>query len=223
MLKFYKKALKIIWQKKKSFDDWTTQEVRIAFDIEQVPASSFLKDWLAAVHQPNAQQAQFMETKRALLEQFYRNWNENELKFQFIAQIVELVDLHGKTYNIFSQRNLSATVNGILLQGRPEVMIATGQEDPLCPYFFIHEYKPSKRADEPLGQVLAAMLAAQAHNADEKAVLGCFVIGALWQFLVLQGNTYSLSSTYDATQTPDLHAIYSAFYQAKLIIEKNVA
>jgi hypothetical protein len=191
------------------------------FDIEQVPATPFLKDWLAAVHTPNVHQIQFMEAKRALLERFYRNWNEDELKFQFIAQIVELVNLHGSNYNIFSQRNLSAVVKGIVLQGRPEVMIATGQEDPLRPYFFIHEYKPSKRADEPLGQVLAAMVAAQAHNADEMPVLGCFVIGALWQFLVLHGNTYTLSSTYDATQTNDLHAIYSAFCQAKLIIEKN--
>jgi hypothetical protein len=146
---------------------------------------------------------------------------KDELKFQFIAQIVELVDLHGKNFNIFSQRNLSAVVNGITLQGRPEVMVATGQEDPLRPYFFIHEYNPSKRADEPLGQVLAAMVAAQAHNADEMPVLGCFVIGALWQFVVLHGSSYTLSSTYDATQTNDLHAIYSAFYQAKLIIEKN--
>lgn len=207
--------------KRKSFDDWTTQEVRLTFDIEQIPATDFLKNWLSAVHSPNTHQIQFMEAKRALLERFYRNWNEDELKFQFIAQIVELVDLHGKNYNIFSQRNLSAVVNGIPLQGRPEVMIATGQEDPLRPYFFIHEYKPSKRADEPLGQVLAAMVAAQAHNADEKPVLGCFVIGALWQFLVLQHNTYTLSSTYDATQTNDLHAIYSAFYEAKLYIEKN--
>jgi hypothetical protein len=207
--------------KRKSFDDWTTQEVRLTFNIEQVPATDFFKNWLSAVHPPNAHQIQFMEAKRALLERFYRNWNEDELKFQFIAQIVELVDLHGKNYNIFSQRNLSAVVNGIALQGRPEVMIATGQEDPLRPYFFIHEYKPSKRADEPLGQVLAAMVAAQAHNADEKPVLGCFVIGALWQFVVLHGNTYMISSTYDATQTNDLHAIYAAIYEAKLYIEKN--
>ena len=207
--------------KRKSFDDWTTQEVRLTFNIEQVPATPFLKTWLSAVHTPNAHQIQFMEAKRALLERFFRNWNEDELKFQFIAQIVELVDLHGKNYNIFSQRNLSAVVNGIALQGRPEVMVATGQEDPLRPYFFIHEYKPSKRADEPLGQVLAAMVAAQAQNADEKPILGCFVIGALWQFLILHGDTYTLSSTYDATQTNDLHAIYSAFYEAKLYIEKS--
>ena len=208
--------------KRKSFDDWTTQEVRLTFNIEQVPATPFLKNWLAAVHAPNAHQVQFMEAKRALLERFYRNWNEDELKFQFIAQIVELVDLHGKNYNIFSQRNLSAVVNGTTLQGRPEVMIATGQEDPLRPYFFIHEYKPSKRADEPLGQLLAAMVAAQALNADEKPVLGCFVLGALWQFVVLEAKTYTLSQTYDATQTDDLHAIYAAFYQAKLHIEQTI-
>jgi hypothetical protein len=207
-------------KRRKLFDDWTTQEIRLTFNIEQVPATPFLKEWLAAVHPPNAHQTQFIEAKRALLERFYRNWNEDELKFQFIAQIVELVDLHGKNFNIFSQRNLSAVVNGITLQGRPEVMVATGQEDPLSPYFFIHEYKPSKRADEPLGQVLAAMVAAQAHNADDMPVLGCFVIGALWQFVVLESKTYTLSSTYDATQTNDLHAIYSAFYEAKLHIEK---
>jgi hypothetical protein len=208
-------------KRKKSFDDWTTQEVRLAFNVAQMPATPFLKNWLSATHPPNAHQLQFMEAKRALLERFYRNWNEDELKFQFIAQIVELVDLHGQNFNIFSQRKLSAIVNGITLEGRPEVMIATGQEDPLRPYFFIHEYKPSKRADEPLGQLLAAMIAAQSHNADDMPVLGCFVIGALWQFVVLEANTYTLSSTYDATQTSELHAIYSAFYEAKLIIEKN--
>ena len=39
--------------------------------------------------------------------------------------------------------------------------------------------------------------------------------------ILADGNTYTLSSTYDATQTSDLHAIYSAFYEAKLHIEKN--
>jgi hypothetical protein len=63
-------------KRNKSFDDWTTQEVRLTFNIEQVPATPFLKEWLAAVHPPNAHQIQFMEAKRALLERFYRNWNE---------------------------------------------------------------------------------------------------------------------------------------------------
>jgi hypothetical protein len=100
-------------------------------------------------------------------------------------------------------------------------MIATGQEDPLRPYFFIHEYKPSKHADEPLGQVLSAMVAAQALNNDEQPLFGCIVIGNTWQFLVLEDKTYSLGQTYDATQKHELLGIYSALGQAKVYIEER--
>ena len=207
--------------KRKSFDDWTTQEVRDTFNIKKVPPTPLLQEWLAAIHLPDASSIKFMESKRALLEQFYRTWNEDELKFRFIAQIVELTSLIGTTYNTFTQRPLSTVVNGVLLQGRPELMVATGQEDPKKPYFFIHEYKPSKRADEPLGQVLSAMIAAQALNNDELPLLGCFVIGAIWQFVVLENNTYTLSGIYDATNTTDLHLIYAALCQAKVYIQER--
>ncbi len=205
--------------KRKSFDDWTTQEVRITFELELTDSSVLLEKWLSVPFIPNATATEIMEERRLALNRFYRYWNEDELKFQFIAQIVMLAKLRGKNYNTFSQRNLSAVVNGITLQGRPEVMIATGQEDPLRPYFFIHEYKPSKRADEPLGQVLSAMVAAQALNNDGLPLLGCIVIGNTWQFLVLEDKTYTLSNTYDATQKDDLLGIYSALCQAKVYIE----
>jgi hypothetical protein len=204
---------------RRSFDDWTTQEVRMTFNIKQTFASHLLTEWLAAVHPPNLIQAEFLEEKRALLERFYRYWNEDELKFQFIAHIVEMARLRGENFGTFSQRKLSAVVNDILLYGRPEVMIATGQEDPLKPYFFIHEYKPSKRADEPLGQVLSAMVAAQFLNGDERALLGCFVLGHTWQFVVLENKTYTVSRNYDATQFDDISAIYSALCQAKVYIK----
>ena len=207
--------------RRKSFDDWTTQEVRMTFNLEQVPPTALLREWLGTVHQPTDQQAQTMEAKRALLERFYRNWNEDELKFQFIAQIVDLADMHGKNYNLFSQRKLQAVVNDIPLHGKPEVMVATGQEDPIHPFFFIHEYKPSKRADEPLGQVLSAMVAAQALNADQQPVFGCFVLGHTWQFLILEDKKYAVSRTYDATQTDDLTAIYAVLCQAKVYIEER--
>jgi hypothetical protein len=62
----------------------------------------------------------------------------------------------------------------------------------------------------------------EAHNADELPVLGCFVIGALWQFVVLEHKTYSVSHTYDANQTDDLLGIYSALCQAKVYIEAKI-
>ncbi len=204
---------------RKSFDDWTAEDIRDTFNIKQTLPTSYLKEWLAAEHAPNAQQITFLESKRALLERFYRTWNEDELKFRFISQVVELTELIGKGYNTFTQRPLSAVVNTIRLQGRPELMVASGEDTPKKPYFFIHEYKPSRKSEDPLGQLLAAMLAAQTHNADDFPVLGCFVIGALWQFVVLEQNAYSLSNTYDANKMDDLLAIYSALRQAKMYIE----
>jgi hypothetical protein len=208
--------------KRKSFDDWTAQSMRDTFQLQQVAATPLLQEWLLAVHTPNVQERAFLESKRALLEQFYRTWNEDELKFRFIAQIVELTSLIGVGYNTFTQRVLSATVNGVLLHGRPELMVASGREEPKKPYFFIHEYKPSRKSEDPLGQLLAAMLAAQTHNADGEPLFGCFVIGAIWQFLILDGPNYTLSRPYDATQINDLLNIYSALSQSKVYVEARL-
>ncbi len=208
--------------KSNSFDDWTAQDIRYTFGIKETKESTFLTEWLSARTTPDAMAITFLEGKRKLLSRFFRNWNEGELKFRFIAQVVELASLIGENYNTFNKRKLTAVVNGITLQGRPELMIATGQEDPKKPYFFIHEYKPSKRADEPLGQVLSAMVAAQSLNADELPVMGCVVIGNIWQFLVLENNKYAISRTYDATEETHLHRIYSALCQAKVYIDARV-
>jgi hypothetical protein len=43
------------------------------------------------------------------------------------------------------------------------------------------------------------MVAAQVQNADEKPILGCYVSGRNWFFVILDGKKYSVSSAYDAT------------------------
>lgn len=208
--------------KRKLFDDWTAEEVRDTFHIKPVKSHPFMTEWLTAIHTPDVQKTAFLESKRALLERFYRTWNEDELKFRFISQVVELTELIGQGYNTFTQRPLSAVVDNIRLHGRPELMVASGEDNPKKPYFFIHEYKPSRKSEDPLGQLLAAMLAAQTHNADELPLMGCFVIGALWQFVVLDAKIYLVSRTYDANHTDDLLGIYSALCQAKVYIEDRV-
>ena len=208
--------------KRKSFDDWTAQDIRYTFGIKERNKSSLLDDWLSKSFVPNAVAVTVMEERREELNRHFRSWNEDELKFQFIAQIVVLAKLHGEDFSTFSQRNLSAVYKDVLLQGRPEVMIATGKDDPVHPYFFIHEYKPTKQTGDPLGQVLAAMLAAYMLNGDEKPIFGCFVIGNTWQFVVLENETYTISRSYDANQADDLQDIYSALCQAKVYIEERV-
>jgi hypothetical protein len=216
---FQKINKKTMAAKRKSFDDWTTQEIRDTFNIKVLPNLPLLEDWLSKSFTPDTVATIILEERRLLLNRFFRSWNEDELKFQFIAHITELARLRSDTFNTFSQRMLSALVDNHILYGRPELMVASGQEDPKKPYFFIHEYKPSKRADEPLGQVLAAMVAAQAINKDGQPLFGCIVIGNIWQFLILDKKTYSISRTYDANQVKDLNHIYSALCQSKVYIE----
>ncbi len=207
--------------KRKLFDDWTAQDIRYTFGIKDLDNSPLLEEWLSKNFKPDIIASTILEECRQLLQDFFRSWNEDELKFQFIARVVALAHLRGEDYNTFSQRKLAVTVHGVLLQGKPEVMIAKGQEDPVRPYFFIHEYKPTKQTGDPLGQVLSAMVAAQALNADELPVFGCFVIGHTWQFLVLEGNAYCVSRTFDAIRADDLNSIYSALCQAKVYVEER--
>lgn len=203
----------------KSFDDWTAQDIRYTFGIKEQNTSPLLEEWLSKSFTPNMVATTIMDERRAELNRHFRSWNEDELKFQFISQIVMLAQLRGDDYSTFSQRILSAVFNDVVLQGKPEVMVAKGKDDPVVPYFFIHEYKPTRQKGDPLGQVLAAMMAAQTLNADGKPIFGCFVIGAVWQFLILEGNNYTISQTYNANQANDLNAIYSALCQVKVYIE----
>jgi hypothetical protein len=48
------------------------------------------------------------------------------------------------------------------------------------------------------------------------------VIGAIWQFLILDGQNYTLSRPYDAVQTSDLLNIYSALCQSKVYVEARL-
>ena len=58
--------------KRKSFDDWTTQEVRDTFDIKEVETLPLLDEWLSFSTIPNAVEAQIINEKRLLLHPYWR-------------------------------------------------------------------------------------------------------------------------------------------------------
>ena len=90
--------------------------------------------------------------------------------------------------------------------GRVEWMVCTGKQRPRKPFFFLQEYKPEKVANnDPLGQLLIAMVDAQFRNSSPDLPLyGCYNIGRMWFFVFLEGKEYGVSRAYDATQEDDL-------------------
>ncbi|MCK5925067.1 MAG: hypothetical protein KAG10_04165, partial [Methylococcales bacterium] len=83
------------------------------------------------------------------------------------------------------------------LSGIVDGMIATGFRDPDRPLFCMHEYKRSiGNQSAPDAQALAAMLVAREINNNDKPIYGLYVVGLIWNFMVLNGNDYYISKDY---------------------------
>ena len=135
---------------------------------------------------------------------------EDELKMYFISPLLRIVNFkEDRVYRAFFQRNLKATVQGISLFGIVDMFVATGYQKPLNSYFFIHQYKQERKRDnDPLGQLVAEMLAAQEINNDSLPLYGCYVVGRQWYFVILQGTEYMESKPYDAGDKDEIQLIF---------------
>ncbi|MCI5144338.1 MAG: hypothetical protein D3923_02145 [Candidatus Electrothrix sp. AR3] len=65
------------------------------------------------------------------------------------------------------------------------------------------------------------MVAAQKLNNDDQPVYGCYVMGRLWFFVLLDGQDYAASLAYDATKD-DLNEIFSLLKKTKGIIAELI-
>ncbi len=147
------------------------------------------------------------------------DWNEVELENKFISPLIVLSHIDNRNFSYFLERDLTAKVDQITLSGIVDGMIASGFRSPKKPFFCLHEYKrESDPNGDPKGQVLAAMLAAQALNADGKPILGCYVQGMNWRFIVLDGSNYTFSHKLVA-DTDDIFDIFRVFKALRYEIE----
>ncbi len=208
----------------KSFEGWLFDEVEIAFSINLVKKHKCLTDWISTKKDITEFEKKSIDN---LLEQISNNvntWNEDELKMFFIGPLISLVNYNTEKYKSFTQRSLTLKTNEGETSGLVDFMIATGKSKPKEPFFFLHEYKqvhPSKKND-PLGQLLIAMVAALEKNAHTHPVYGVVVEGRFWYFVVLQEKEYAVSRGFDATEN-DTYQIYAILCKVKDYIEEILA
>ena len=215
----------------KSFEKWKTEEVRMTFGIQQVEEThKMMTNWLLFTSSENTKYTERIEELRIRLKRFANFWSEEDIKVFFIIPIIDIVNFYvfGK-YRAFTEAFIMAKVmdkNGTLqnLRGRVEFVVATGEQAPQTPFFFLNEYKPQiKAVSDPQGQLLSAMLAAQAkNNGLNLPIYGLYTIGQLWFFVILEGKEYSVSPAFDATKKDDLQQIISMLSFVKKHIEANI-
>ncbi len=210
----------------KPFKFWKTQEVEDVFGISPTENKTRLNNWLSAKRKiTEEEKKRLLELQKHLLSKV-EFWNEAAIKFFFIGPMVSLLQYDNIRYNAFLEQNLSVAVNEkITISGNVDFMLATGKQIPKVPFFALHEYKPEPTAsNDPQGQLLVAMLAAQKRNKAKGIdipLYGVYVIGRLWFFLVLEGKHYCKSLAYDATQE-DLMDIYCILKKVKDYVDEEL-
>jgi hypothetical protein len=211
---------------RKSFKYWKTQEVEEVFGIEPDEQNIRLNNWLSATCDVSeVEQAQLDFLKQRLINKV-AYWNEAAIKFYFIGPLMNLVDYDTDKYNSFLEHTLSIAINDdITVSGNLDFLVATGKQIPRIPLFALHEYKPEPNTSiDPMGQLLIAMVAAQNTNKVKGynyPLYGTYVVGRFWFFVLLEGNKYSKSLAFDATQQ-DLNSIFCILKKVNNYIQEEL-
>jgi len=198
----------LICMNEKSFDECSVAYVSKAFSLKRLLKSSDLDSWLQESAELTAYEKENLGALQELLQFNILGWNEQELALHFIGPVFSLAKFSTEQFNLFAERYIEVLVDDIKLSGKPDGLIATGYFEPEKPFFCFQEYKKEiDNSGDPLGQVLAAMLAGQQLNQETKLIYGCYVVGRNWHFVTLNGREYSISQAFEAT-TPELFDIF---------------
>ena len=206
---------------------WSEALLRLKFGLQSVNNNStLLTEWLDV-------QNDLLDSEKAILEELRLElidnvafWNEEELKVYFLGLMIRMANYHhSNVYRGFLDREISTIVEGISLTTKADFMISKGLGDVYsAPYFCFHEYKRKKNnADDPVAQVLVAMLIAQEENKNDKPIYGCYVMGAAWYFMIMQGKKYAqMTVPLTATDENDIQKILLILRKFKVILENQL-
>lgn len=207
---------------RKKFSRWTADDIERTFSLQAKEELLSLQSWLTISEPISDDTREKLTELQRQLRRHVADWNEEELKIKFIGPLITLSQLDGENYNTFFERDLSAEIGGIMVSGTVDLLLAEGRRAPHKTYFSLHEYKKERHsANDPLGQVLIALLAAQTINNDGQTLYGCYVVGRNWFFITLDGKDYAESLAYDATQD-DIFDIYRIIKSLKTVVEERL-
>jgi hypothetical protein len=182
------------------------------FNLERTyEMSDLLQNWFDADFKLTQNEE---ETLKKVCHKLLENadfWNEEELKMHFISILVFLAD-YTKPLRVFFDREISAKINDTLLKTEADMLVSKGFGNVIeIPYFFLHEFKREKKySGDPIGQMLAGMLIAQAKNDNQKQpVYGSYVQGRFWFFSILTDQNYVVSQPLNAANYNESYKIVS--------------
>jgi hypothetical protein len=177
------------------FEQWDVDGIEQDLGLRFVPEHPTLLEWLGTAPAISEQDRETLITLQKILLYNVDAWNEEELKMKFISHILWIAQLDQTRYKGFLERPLRARLGNVNVGGKVD--------------------------NDPLGQLLVAMLAARELNAITEPMYGCYVVGRDWFFAVIDGDAYSVSDVYAATRGDDIFLIVGFFQAMKRRIDAH--
>jgi hypothetical protein len=203
-----------------NFRDWNLDRIDEAFGTEQVNSLPALDALLGFAYEADDYERKYLLQMQGVYALGGDEWNEVELENKFISPVITFAGIDNRRFAYFLERELRATIGDYDLSGKVDGMIATGFRSPKKPYFCLAEYKRGTDPNgDPKGQALIAMLVAQHLNADQRPLIGCYVIGKYWQFVALSGRHYAISNSF-VCDDKDIFDIYRVLKSLRYHIEQ---
>lgn len=197
--------------------------------IDKKISHSIFDDWFN--YTENHPNEEFLH--QLLLENmdFIRDYNEEDLKINFIAPILNKVNFKDikKEIRTFYGESLTYETDRFILNGNCDFYVSKGLFKPRKPYFFIQEFKRNEDYSNPRPQLLAELIAAMELNKFQ-FMRGAFIVGSIWNFVILEKlgeykYRYFVSINFDSTKIDDLKRIYQNLLFVKMeifnLIEKE--
>ena len=205
--------------------NWIEGLIVKTFNLTRVFGSfPLLDDWLIVTNDLTSKDIEELEYRRWQLLKKVSSWNEETLKMKFIAFILDMVRYDSDEIEGTFDAELKGVVEGTKLSVIADYALSRVTFDLIeQPYFYFHEYKPRKKAKDPIAQLLLAMLIAQTKNVEQRPLYGCAVIGENWYFIILDGKKYSVSNAYVSTNSDDLQTILLVLRKFKEILYADLA
>ena len=205
-----------------TFKEWDLDSLDEAFGLNQILKSELLSQWENNNQEITEFEKQILLDLQEPLIWGGRAWNEFELENKFISPVIMTAKIDNRKIGYFLERPLSGIVGDYQLSGIVDGIIASGVRNPHTPYFCLHEYKRNiENQGSPDGQVLVAMLVAREINNNKLPIYGLYVIGFVWNFIVLQSNHYCISKSYCA-DGDDIFKIFKMLKSLKQIINTEL-
>ncbi len=201
----------------------TKDIIKQKLGLKQVEVSLVLEAWFErskTVEITDIEDFMLRKYQKMMLRRILE-WNEFELSEHFLGPIMALVDFNTDYFSMFAERTIEFQSENYLLTGKADMLVASGETEPISPYLCLQEYKKqTEPTGHPLYQVISEMYAASQKNNNMMPVYGISIIGKMWQFVVLQNTEYFLSYSFTADSV-QLFEIYKILKALKDILIEN--